>query len=60
MFEKESSIGNKLRALQKGTNPDYNEEYGLVEMLAAGKQSGSRLEYVFEGSYNGKVYEEYD
>jgi threonine synthase len=60
VFEKESLIGNNLRALQRGTNPDYNEEYGLDEMLAAGKQSGSRLEYVFEGSYNGKVYEEYD
>ncbi|MFH7027067.1 MAG: pyridoxal-phosphate dependent enzyme [Heteroscytonema crispum UTEX LB 1556] len=60
MLEKESLIGNQIKALQKGTNPNYNEEYGLDEMVAVGKQSGSRLEYVFEGSYNGKVYSEYD
>ncbi|NEQ13528.1 MAG: pyridoxal-phosphate dependent enzyme [Moorea sp. SIO1G6] len=53
-------VGNELRAFQRGLNPDYNEEYGLDEMVAAGKQSGSRLEYVFEGSYNGSIYSEYD
>lgn len=61
MLQKEfSTHANKINAVQKGTNPDYNEEYGLDEMLASGKESGSRLEYVFEGSYNGKLYQEYD
>lgn len=60
MFEKESGIGNKIKVVQKGNNPDYLEEYGLDEMVPSGKQSGCRLEYVFEGSYNGKVYGEYN
>ncbi|QTA86278.1 pyridoxal-phosphate dependent enzyme [Desulfonema magnum] len=60
MFEKISATGNTIRAFQKGTNPGYKEEYGLDEMVAAGKESGSRLEHIFDGIYNGKIYEEYN
>jgi threonine synthase len=59
MFEKLSSVGNKLQVFQRGTGPNDQVKYGLDQMLAADKESGSRLEYIFEGEYNGGIYPEH-
>lgn len=57
-FDKLSKIGNTVSVSQQCTTCGYH--HGLDVMVSACTQCKGRLEYVYNGKYNGKTYQSHD
>lgn len=57
-IDKRSKIGNEISVSQQCTK--CGEKYGLDDMLGACTICKGRLEYVYDGKYNGDIYINYN
>jgi threonine synthase len=58
LLEKTSKIGNEISVVQQCRKCGY--PYGLDRMLGTCSKCDGPLEYIYEGNYNGKIYNTYD